>query len=291
MCDLGFCLPEVGMQKIGSSIVRPKTACLLRASGITEPTFYCQGIFRQARVHFPNSPAGFEQGGWPLKRTRPLSKTGTPSIPQRFAQGGEGALCRRLCRIPGFSGIGIDRADEIGVIYRRHPGLTNGRRLHGDQPGGGVFLYARFIRIAATGFGSGYAPTAPGTAGTLVGLGLYWVYAPLPWPIWLLTVIALTCLAWLVSDEAERLFGRKDAPQIVIDEIAGIQWGLFLVAPTVTHMALGFALFRLFDIGKPFPARRFQDRLPGGLGVVADDLAAGLYTNLVLQILVRGFGL
>lgn len=73
----------------------------------------------------------------------------------------------------------------------------------------------------------------------------------------------------------------------MIDEIAGLQWSLFLIPPTAVHVALGFALFRLFDIWKPFPARLFQDRLPGGLGVVADDLAAAFYTNAVLQLLVH----
>jgi phosphatidylglycerophosphatase A len=134
-------------------------------------------------------------------------------------------------------------------------------------------------------------PLAPGTAGTLVGLPLYWAFLAMPWPLWLITVIALTCLAWWVADEAERLFGRKDAREIVIDEIAGLQWALFLITPTALHMVLGFVLFRLFDIVKPFPARTFQDRLPGGLGVVADDWAAGIYANLVLQGLVHGFGL
>jgi phosphatidylglycerophosphatase A len=76
----------------------------------------------------------------------------------------------------------------------------------------------------------------------------------------------------------------------VIDEMAGLQWTLFLVGPTVPHIALGFVLFRLFDIVKPFPARLFQDKLPGGLGVVADDLAAGVYGNLVLQVLIHGLG-
>jgi phosphatidylglycerophosphatase A len=80
----------------------------------------------------------------------------------------------------------------------------------------------------------------------------------MPWPLWLITVIAFTCLAWMVAEEAERLFGRKDAPQIVIDEIAGLQWALFLIAPTALHLLLGFVLFRLFDIVKPFPARTFQ---------------------------------
>jgi phosphatidylglycerophosphatase A len=110
------------------------------------------------------------------------------------------------------------------------------------------------------------------------------------WPVWLISIVALAFLAWYVSDEAEKLFGQKDDRRIVIDEIAGLQWSLFLIAPTVLHTVLGFLLFRLFDIVKPFPARLFQDRLPGGLGVVADDLAAGVYTNVVLQLLIHLVG-
>jgi len=113
----------------------------------------------------------------------------------------------------------------------------------------------------------------------------------MPWPLWLITIIAFALFAWQISDEAEGLFGRKDARCIVIDEIAGLQWSLFLIAPTVSHLLLGFFLFRLFDIVKPFPARLFQDRLPGGLGVVADDLAAGIYANAVLQIVIRVGGI
>jgi phosphatidylglycerophosphatase A len=152
-------------------------------------------------------------------------------------------------------------------------------------------LNAKFIKLAATGFGSGYAPLAPGTAGTLVGIPLYWVFSAMPWPLWLVTVAAFTCLAWYVAEEGETLFGRKDAPCIVIDEIAGLQWTLFLIEPTVLRVALGFILFRLFDIWKPFPARLFQERLPGGYGVVADDLAAAVYGNLLLQLLTRFWGI
>jgi phosphatidylglycerophosphatase A len=155
---------------------------------------------------------------------------------------------------------------------------------------GGVVLNERFVKILATGFGSGLAPLMPGTAGTLMGIPLYWVFSVLPWPIWLITTLAFTALAWHISDEAERVFGRRDAQCIVIDEIAGFQWTLFWVSPTVPHIALGFVLFRLFDITKPWPARLFQDRLPGGLGVVADDLAAAVYANLLLQLLIHWAG-
>ena len=152
-------------------------------------------------------------------------------------------------------------------------------------------LNKKFITLAATGFGSGYAPLAPGTAGTLVGIPLYLVFSAMPWPLWLITIIAFAFFAWHVSEEAEKLFGQKDARCIVIDEIAGLQWSLFLIAPTMLHVVLGFFLFRLFDIVKPFPARLFQDRLPGGLGVAADDLAAGVYANAALQILIRVGGI
>jgi phosphatidylglycerophosphatase A len=165
------------------------------------------------------------------------------------------------------------------------------RQRTSGSAGGNVTLNERFVKILATGFGSGLAPLAPGTAGTLVGIPLYLLFSVLPWPIRLITVLAFTCLAWLISDQAERLFGRKDAQCIVIDEIAGLQWALFLVAPTVPHIALGFVLFRLFDIVKPFPARLFQERLPGGCGVVADDLAAGVYGNLALQVLIYWLGI
>ena len=181
---------------------------------------------------------------------------------------------------PEIGHVVIDRAGEKGLVYRHYS-----ERDEADP------LNEKFIKFLATGFGSGLAPLAPGTAGTLVGIPLCLVFSVLPWPLWLITVLAFTFLAWHVSDEAERLFGRKDAPCIVIDEIAGILWTLFLVEPTALHIALGFVLFRLFDITKPFPARLFQDRLPGGLGVVADDLAAGVYANLVLQALIYWWGI
>lgn len=139
--------------------------------------------------------------------------------------------------------------------------------------------------------GSGFAPFMPGTFGTFVGIPLYLVFSSLSWPIWLITTLAFCFLAWHVADEAERLFGQKDAQCIVIDEIAGLQWTLFLVAPTLSHIAIGFVLFRIFDITKPFPARFFQDKLPGGGGIVADDLAAGVYGNIVLQLLIYWFKL
>lgn len=165
----------------------------------------------------------------------------------------------------------------LAVYVRRIPPY----RMPEEAP-----LGERFVRIIATGLGSGYAPFAPGTAGTLVAIPVYLVLFPLSWPLYLLTVVALTFLAIHVSGSAEVLFGRKDAPRIVIDEICGFLFAMFCVTPTVVHIAAGFAFFRLFDIVKPFPAGLIQRRLPGGYGVVLDDVAAGIYANLVLQGLV-----
>lgn len=110
------------------------------------------------------------------------------------------------------------------------------------------------------------------------------------WPLYLLSVLAITFLAVHVSQEAERILEKKDASQIVIDEVAGFLWTMFLVSPTFWHILLGFILFRFFDIVKPFPARLCQQRLPGGYGVVFDDVVAGIYANIVLLVLIEYLG-
>jgi len=102
-------------------------------------------------------------------------------------------------------------------------------------------------------------------------------------------VSVLTLLAVYVSGEAERIFDRKDSPRIVIDEIVGLLWALFLVGPTLYRIAAAFILFRLFDIVKPPPVSWCQDRLPGGWGVVMDDVAAGMMANVVLLLALHFF--
>ncbi|NLX30125.1 MAG: phosphatidylglycerophosphatase A [Deltaproteobacteria bacterium] len=141
----------------------------------------------------------------------------------------------------------------------------------------------------ATGLGSGYSPFAPGTAGTLVAIPLYLALSSLSWPLYLVSVSLLTLLAVHASGEAEKIFGRKDSPRIVIDEIVGLLWSLAFVAQTGWRIAAAFFLFRMFDILKPPPARWCQDRLPGGWGVVGDDVMAGLWANVALQAALRFF--
>jgi phosphatidylglycerophosphatase A len=141
----------------------------------------------------------------------------------------------------------------------------------------------RFAVLLATGGGAGYSPVAPGTAGSAVGLIIYalsWWWAPL-WQIALVAVVSVVGI-W-VSGVAARHFGREDPGQVVIDEIAGQLVTLLLTGAGVGAAVAGFFIFRVLDVIKPWPAGRFE-RLPGGLGIMADDLMAGIYGNLLLRL-------
>ncbi|HNZ32488.1 MAG TPA: phosphatidylglycerophosphatase A [Smithellaceae bacterium] len=142
----------------------------------------------------------------------------------------------------------------------------------------------KLITFLATGFGSGLAPFAPGTAGTLVGILICLPLIPLPWILRLLLVLALLALSFYVSDQAEKIYKRKDDQRIVIDEIIGFQITMLPVEINVLSICAGFVLFRIFDIWKPFPVRNMQG-FPGGWGIVADDVAAGIYAGMVLWLL------
>jgi phosphatidylglycerophosphatase A len=146
-----------------------------------------------------------------------------------------------------------------------------------------------FVLLVATGAGSGYSPVAPGTAGSLVGLALWLALRGLPDLAYLAGVVAVSLIGVWASARAEAIFARKDDGRITIDEVAGmlltLAWLPAVVSPWLAA-GVGFLLFRLFDIVKPPPARAFES-LPGGAGVMADDLVAGLYANLAGQVLWR----
>lgn len=144
----------------------------------------------------------------------------------------------------------------------------------------------KLILLAATGGGVGYSPVAPGTAGSLVGLALYAGLARTPPLVFALVLAAIAACAVGIAGRAEELLGRDDDPRIVIDEVAGMLVSLAALPARLDVALAGFALFRLFDIWKPPPLRR-AEALPGGLGVVMDDLAAGLYANIAGQLLWR----
>ena len=141
------------------------------------------------------------------------------------------------------------------------------------------------IKFLACGFGSGLAPIAPGTFGTLAGVPICLLCLPLDWFWRLPVVLALTALAIYVSYRAEEIYQKKDDQRIVIDEIIGLQVTMLPVTITIPHLCAGFILFRIFDILKPFPLKNLQN-LPGGWGVVLDDVGAGIYAGALMLLLV-----
>lgn len=144
-----------------------------------------------------------------------------------------------------------------------------------------------FIKDLASGLFAGYCPFAPGTAGSIVGLVVWWFWADLNIWLQLSFIVTLFFLGVWASTLAEKDWGH-DAPRIVIDEVVGMWITLWLVPKSLLLYAIGFMLFRVFDIIKPLGARRSQ-KLPGGWGVMVDDLLAGMYANLLLQIVSRIF--
>jgi len=143
----------------------------------------------------------------------------------------------------------------------------------------------KWVRVLATGFGTGLSPVAPGTAGTLAGVLICLASYPLPWLFRFFFVVAISAVSIYVAGEAEKLYKNTDDQRIVIDEIAGYQVAMLPVAVTGLNLLTAFVLFRLFDIWKPFPLKHFQ-KLPGGWGVVADDLGAGVYAGILMLIIV-----
>jgi phosphatidylglycerophosphatase A len=141
------------------------------------------------------------------------------------------------------------------------------------------------VIFIAQGAYTGRFPIAPGTAGTLAGVLLYLWMKGLSPGIYPVVCLFLFVLGTWVSGRAEELLGKKDHPSIVIDEIAGYMVSMFLVPPTWGFLVAGFLLFRFFDIVKPYPLKRLQD-IRGGLGVMLDDIGAGIYTNVVLQLVI-----
>ncbi len=142
------------------------------------------------------------------------------------------------------------------------------------------------ITLLSTGCYAGYTPHAPGTAGSVLGLGLVWALSGLlglPLIYYLLVTLALFALGVWVSSRAEPLFGH-DGPEIVIDEIAGVLIVFAGMNLDLVTVVAGFVLFRALDIWKPFPCDRMQ-RLPGGLGVMMDDGVAAVYTHLLLLLI------
>jgi len=141
--------------------------------------------------------------------------------------------------------------------------------------------------IATFGF-IGYLPYAPGTWGSAVGL--VFVAALKPSSIaHMALIVAGFMLGTAASTVAEKAIGEKDSGHIIIDEFIGFLVSVFSVPHTYGYLAAAFILFRLFDILKPVPIAKMEKTLSKGLGIMTDDLAAGLYVNVILQIWIKIF--
>jgi phosphatidylglycerophosphatase A len=141
------------------------------------------------------------------------------------------------------------------------------------------------VFIATVGY-CGYFPIAPGTVGSAAGLGFYllvwWAQSPLFEAGLILLLFAVG--VWAVTT-SERYFGGIDPGPIVLDEVVGMLITLAFIPVGIAGALIGFFLFRLFDVLKPFPAGRFE-KLHGGLGVMADDAMAAIYANIVLRLVL-----
>jgi phosphatidylglycerophosphatase A len=144
----------------------------------------------------------------------------------------------------------------------------------------------KILMFLATGAFLGKIQVAPGTFGSLGALPFCWLLSKIDWVYTTAIIFVFVPFAISIAGSAEKILSKKDPGCIVIDEMAGLLvtfWGLSFNLFTA---ALGFALFRLFDIFKPYPIRTIEKKLPGGAGVVLDDVVAGIYGNLLLRSII-----
>jgi len=141
------------------------------------------------------------------------------------------------------------------------------------------------IKYTATLGFIGYLPHAPGTFGTAAAFLVFILIHPSTL-LHLIILLVIIPVGTVVADRAEVLLNDKDSGHIVIDEFCGYFLSVFLIPFSIIAALAAFFLFRLFDILKPFPIRTMESSLNGGIGIMADDLMAGMYTNIVLHLLM-----
>ena len=141
------------------------------------------------------------------------------------------------------------------------------------------------VKTLSTFFYVGYLPLIPGTFASLVGVAIFYLTRGNFWPMILFTA-SIIILGYAVSGEAEKIFNKKDSKYIVIDEVAGMLLSLMFLPLDIKFVIIAFVLFRLLDILKPYPANRIQE-LKGSIGIMGDDIVAGLYTNLIMSVALK----
>ncbi|VVC76539.1 Phosphatidylglycerophosphatase A [Aquicella siphonis] len=140
------------------------------------------------------------------------------------------------------------------------------------------------LYFAAFGFGSGTVPVAPGTFGTLLAIPFYLILQPLPQTAFLIFVILFAAASSWICDRVSREIHSHDHPGMCIDEFAGFFVTMIHAPPGPLWIVLGFLLFRLFDIWKPWPIHLLDQKVHGGFGMVLDDIVAGLFAFAVIQL-------
>jgi len=149
------------------------------------------------------------------------------------------------------------------------------------------FIQLILKNIATLGF-TGYIPYAPGTFGTLIGLIFFMLLKP-SLSLHLIILFITISLGIYASSAAEKILNEKDSPKIVIDEFSGFLVSVLFLPFTPNLVLSAFLLFRFFDIIKPLGIRKLEKTLSNGAGIMADDILAGIYTNIILQIWIRIF--
>ena len=144
----------------------------------------------------------------------------------------------------------------------------------------------RAVLFLATGFFIGTVPFAPGTFGSIIGLPICFLISRLDILIAVICTILFILFAIWMAAVAEKVLKKKDAGEIVIDEIAGLIVTFIGIPFTLKTVIVGFIIFRAFDILKPFPIRLLEKKVAGGPGIVLDDVLAGLYANLILRLAI-----
>ena len=144
------------------------------------------------------------------------------------------------------------------------------------------------VHLLALGLGTGLSPWMPGTLGSALALIPCWFVAPLAWPIKLAIAVVAFLVGIVICRVSSERLGVHDHPGIVFDEIAGMLT-LTVVLPASWHaLGIGFVLFRVFDIWKPWPIRDLDHRLSGGLGIMLDDEMAALYAAICIAVIPYG---
>ena len=144
------------------------------------------------------------------------------------------------------------------------------------------------LLLASAGF-VGYIPVASGTFGTVVAIPIFWGFDALraaSVPLYLLTYIAAVAAACWIAGQADEYLHEHDSHKIVIDEVVGYLAATLFFVPTWRHALAAFFIFRALDVIKPYPAGYIDEHVPGGVGVVMDDVVSGIYSNLALRVLI-----